>query len=231
MRIEYKPEYKLKIKYPRLPLKFESGDTVYYNSLSKAYVRKESPHYVVDVNEVENYPDFWEKMGQRQPLMVTADGMYVYDGWVVTTVNKLTLEKQANQPVTTELANNTNFVVFVNKGKADKYIEENKLKPLLTTEDGVDKYLGDGYIRVHKDGIKQFNTNIPKYNWVDNITKEENEIWGIKAFHHEKNADEYIWRNMKSLSYNEVMDIIKVELYKSDMDRRLKIIAKGVWKE
>ena len=48
-------KYRLKIKYPNLFQKNEIGDIVYYNSLTKNYVKAEAPHYSVSVYDVENF--------------------------------------------------------------------------------------------------------------------------------------------------------------------------------
>ena len=53
-------KYKLKVKYPSLFQKNEIGDIVYYNSLTKNYVKAGAPHYSVSVYDVENFPDCWE---------------------------------------------------------------------------------------------------------------------------------------------------------------------------
>ena len=136
---EYKPKYKLTIKYPRLPLKFESGDIVYYNALSKAYVREKFPHYAVDVNEVENNPDFWEKV--KQPLFVTDDGFVLFGEtnrkfYIVVDFIKYRstisdFEDQKKLP----------HKVFYNESNADEYIawykKEFSINDLLLADVGI----------------------------------------------------------------------------------------------
>ena len=132
---EYKPKYKLTIKYPRLPLKFESGDIVYYNALSKAYVREKFPHYAVDVNEVENNPDFWELI-EEKPLFTTEDGVEVHcRDWELFGVEVSTFKRAV---VTSKSLNRHSFLLFANKHKADEYIWRNKR--LFSYEDFVEWY-------------------------------------------------------------------------------------------
>ena len=60
-------KYRLKIKYPSFFQEKEIGDIVYYNSLTKNYVKAEAPHYSVNVYDVENYPDCWELIEEEKP--------------------------------------------------------------------------------------------------------------------------------------------------------------------
>lgn len=61
-------KYRLAIKYPSLQKEFEEGDMVYYNGLSNVYVRARSPHYSIDVNEVENNRLFWDLIEEEELL-------------------------------------------------------------------------------------------------------------------------------------------------------------------
>lgn len=77
-------KYRLAIKYPSLQKEFEEGDMVYYNGLSNVYVRARSPHYSIDVNEVENNPDFWELIEKEEPLN---NSKYMAEGWLKDPLN------------------------------------------------------------------------------------------------------------------------------------------------
>ncbi len=79
-------------------------------------------------------------------------------------------------------------------------IEEEK--PLFITEDGVEIFLGHSYILIDKEFIKHKQT-------ASNIVYTEY----FKKFKHESNADEYIWRNKRVFSYNDVMEFINLRLY------------------
>ena len=74
----------------------------------------------------------------------------------------------------------------------DKFkIEEQK--PLFITEDGVEIFAGDNFIIVEDDFTKQ---KLTAYN----LPYTEDFI----RFYHESNADEYIWRNKRVFSYNDI---------------------------
>lgn len=79
-------------------------------------------------------------------------------------------------------------------------IEEEE--PLFITEDGVEIFLGHSYILIDKEFIKHKQT-------ASNIVYTEY----FKKFKHESNADEYIWRNKRVFSYNDVMELINLRLY------------------
>lgn len=193
---EYKPKYKLTIKYPRLPLKFESGDIVYYNALSKAYVREKFPHYAVDVNEVENNPDFWEEV--KQPLFVTDDNIEIFDDATeITTVSikHHTVSKWGYRYLSKPL-DRENFKHFGVEVNAYKYIEENKPEPLFITEDGVE---------VHCRDWELFGVEVSTFKRAVVTSKSLNRH-SFLLFAHESNADEYIWRNMRLFSYEDVVE-------------------------
>ena len=73
-------KYRLKIKYPNLYQENEIGDIVYYNSLTKNYVKAEAPHYSVSTYDVENFPDCWELIEEEKPLFITEDGVEIFEG-------------------------------------------------------------------------------------------------------------------------------------------------------
>lgn len=70
-------------------------------------------------------------------------------------------------------------------------IEEKE--PLFTTEDGVKIFVGDSFIIVEDDFTKHKLT-------AHNLPYTED----FKRFKHESNADEYIWRNKRLFSYNDL---------------------------
>ena len=126
-------KYRLKIKYPNLYQENEIGDIVYYNSLTKSYVKAEAPHYSVSAYDVENYPDCWELIEEKEPLFVTEDGMECFD--------------------------------------RDEYIS-----------------IGNDFSKIYMIAC---NCDAPYSS-------------DVKRFFHESNADEYIWRNKRLFSYNDI---------------------------
>ena len=89
-------------------------------------------------------------------------------------------------------------------------IEEEK--PIFVTDDGVDVFVGDSYIIVEEDFKKHrlIAHNLP-------YTED------FKKFKHESNADEYIWKNKRVFSYEDMMKAKHSVLIKSeDIERSAK---------
>lgn len=104
----------------------------------------------------------------------------------------------------TEVENNTDFW---------ELIEEEK--PLFTTADGVDIFLGHSYILIDKEFIKHKQT-------ASNIVYTEY----FKKFKHESNADEYILWNKPLLSLQEIDDTI--EMYTHEFVELIKLAKERV---
>ncbi len=81
-------------------------------------------------------------------------------------------------------------------------IEEQK--PLFITDDGEECFDGDEYISIGSDFSK---INMFAYNCDAPYSSD------VIRFKHESNADEYIWRNKRVFSYNDVMEFINLRLY------------------
>lgn len=75
-------------------------------------------------------------------------------------------------------------------------IEEEKPKPLFITDDGVEVFDRDEYFTIGYDFNKR---NMIAYNCDAPYST------GVIRFKHESNADEYIWRNKRVFSYEDMM--------------------------
>ena len=125
-------KYRLKIKYPNLFQKNEIGDIVYYNSLTKNYVKAEAPHYSVSVYDVENFPDCWELVEEEKPLFVTEDGVEVFDK--NSTVYCITRGYNKHEENYISMRKIESYLkVFFHESNADTYIWKNK--PVFSYED------------------------------------------------------------------------------------------------
>ena len=123
-------KYRFKIKYPNLFQKNEIGDIVYYNSLTKNYVKAEAPHYSVSVYDVENFPDCWELVEEKEPLFITEDGVEIFigDTFVIVEDDFTKLNLTAfNIPYPED------FKKFKHESNADTYIWKNK--PVFSYKD------------------------------------------------------------------------------------------------
>ena len=120
-------KYRLKINYPSLFQEHKKGDIVYYNSLTKNYVKAEAPHYSVSAYDVENFPDCWELIEEQEPLFVTEDGVDLFDlCQTVYLIHPKTFMKQKSYLgyfSTNDLDNNK---LFYHESNADEYIWRNK---------------------------------------------------------------------------------------------------------
>ena len=123
-------KYRLKIKYPNLFQKNEIGDIVYYNSLTKNYVKAEAPHYSVSVYDVENFPDCWELVEEKEPLFVTEDGVEIFVGDNFISIGKDFIK---NEITAYNLPYTGDFKRFKHESNADTYIWKNK--PVFSYED------------------------------------------------------------------------------------------------
>ena len=125
-------KYRLKIKYPNLFQKNEIGDIVYYNSLTKNYVKAEAPHYSVSVYDVENFPDCWELVEEKEPLFITEDGVeFTFISQKFFVVNKEDFRKEMCPVLSDDVIEN--WLVFYHESNADTYIWKNK--PVFSYED------------------------------------------------------------------------------------------------
>ena len=98
---------------------------------------------------------------------------------------------------------------FNNGGKLK--IEEQK--PLFITEDGVECFDKDEYISISHDFSK---VNMLAYNCDAPYSSD------VIRFKHESNADEYIWRNKRVFSYEDIID----NLYDLEDEVKFELLAK-----
>ena len=72
-------------------------------------------------------------------------------------------------------------------------------KSLFVTEDGVDVVNG---MRIHS--VRKSNFDRDSYIVDEDFVKEQTSKHPYVYFFHESNADEYIWRNKRLFSYNDI---------------------------
>ena len=90
-------------------------------------------------------------------------------------------------PTETEVENNPDFW---------ELIEEEKTKPLFITDDGVEVFDRDTIVyNVRNNSFEKIEISAVYLNKHD---------FEHKVFAHESNADEYIWRNKRLFSYNDI---------------------------
>ena len=136
-------QYRCIINYPSLFQEHKIGDIVYYNSLTKNYVKAEAPHYSVSAYDVENYPDCWELIEEEKPLFITEDGVEVSDKSknvisVDAFFNKCTFPAQM---FINENREHGQFKAFYHESNADEYILWNKpLFSLLEIDETIEMY-------------------------------------------------------------------------------------------
>ena len=133
-------KYRLKIKYPSLFKEYKIGDIVYYNSLTRSYIRAEAPHYSVSVYDVENFPDCWELIEEKKPLFVTEDGVEVYDIDSLVFIVKDDFKKSQRFALAFK-QNKNDMKSFYHEANADEYIWRNK--PVFSYND-IKKYQSGG---------------------------------------------------------------------------------------
>ena len=92
-------------------------------------------------------------------------------------------------------------------------------EPLFITDDGFKCFDGDEYIEIGSDCRK---INMFAYNCYAPYSSD------VVRFKNESNADEYIWRNKRVFSYNDVMEFINLRLYtKETIEHDAKERSKG----
>ncbi len=70
-------KYRLKQRYPSLPKWVEIGAVAKYIKMYECYFIS---NYTIQESEVENNPDFWELIEEKEPLFTTDDGFKCFDG-------------------------------------------------------------------------------------------------------------------------------------------------------
>lgn len=189
--------YKLKQWYPSLSGKLKAGMTVEFNGLNSIRLVDGYAEYSwqIDRFELQN-TDFWEEI--KQPLFVTDDDIEILDDTteiISVSIKHHTVSKWGYRYLSKPL-DRENFKHFGIEANADKYIEENKPKPLFITDDGVEVYVDDFVVFV--------NSKLEKSTWRASIINNGWDFSKVKAFSRKSNADQYIWRNKRLFSYNDI---------------------------
>ena len=137
------------------------------------------------------------------PLFKTEDGVDIFEGdayWCVNTAPHLWSIFQQTAKERTKL--NKTVIAFKDVNLAQKYFDKNK--PLFTTSDGVEIFLGDTCWVVSKE----YNFQIANYR-INNI-----DMFHIPAknwyFSKKKKAEEYITMNKPCLSLNDIKSAINL---------------------
>lgn len=225
--LEYKAQYKLKVKYPRLPLNFESGDIVYYSAISKGYVRARVPHYAVTVNEVENNPDFWELITEHCCEHIV-DGFYLgttYPKYKTQFREVLKSEIKAPLIITEDgkAIYDTQSIIVSVSSKYEKtiWIISEYLKceipegtKVFHDEDNADMYIEDNkstLLFTTEDGVAVYDRYEQVFfvdkNFIKDFDSASCQIYdGDKIFKCESNADTFIWKNKPLFSYEEMIN-------------------------
>lgn len=125
-------KYRLKINYPSLFKEHKIGDIVYYNSLTKNYVKAEAPHCSVSVYDVENFPDCWELIEEQEPLFITEDGVECFDGDEYISIGS-DFSKINMVAYNCDAPYSSDVKRFVFESNADEYIWKNK--PIFSYND------------------------------------------------------------------------------------------------
>ena len=113
--------YRLKQRYPSLPKWVEIGAVARYIKMYECYFIS---NYTIQVSEVENNPDFWELIEEKEPLFTTEDGEAPL-GQMVVCVRKSDCAKKYIY-TDEKTAFNLYWVYFIDEYNADEYIWRNK---------------------------------------------------------------------------------------------------------
>ena len=124
-------KYKLKQWYPSLGGDFEVKDIVYFDRIMGCYVSACDIDISLRKREVENNPDFWELIEEKEPLLITEDGVEIFEGdrFILVTDNFIKHELVACEILYVDGI----YRAFKHESNADEYILWNK--PLLSLQD------------------------------------------------------------------------------------------------
>jgi hypothetical protein len=132
-------KYKLKKWYPSLPKDWEIGIEVEKCTIDKRYyVSNQWYKPLISQTEVENNPEFWEKV-EDKPILITEDGKEINEGdnywvWDYGCLKGTSSEVHAVFNAScTHTGDGINRKYFSTKEAAEKYIDENK--PLYSKKD------------------------------------------------------------------------------------------------
>lgn len=120
-------QYKLKRWYPSLDNDFEVGDIVFYDKERGCYAKPNNRDTSLRKREVENNPDFWELIEEKELLFITEDGIKITEHRTVIILVDADFMKQYKPARDC----NINTVVattklFFHESSADEYIWKNK---------------------------------------------------------------------------------------------------------
>ena len=206
-------QYKLLQWYPSLSGKLKAGMTVEFNGRDAIRLNEGNTEQNWQINSFElQDADFWEEI--KESLFVTDDKVNVYDKRDIIHIVTRGFETSNSQFENIyDKSNRKDFKYFYFEKNAIKYIEMNKPKPLLTTEDGVEVFDRDQELySINKNTFKKGSL----YAYYSGI----NDYY---VFYSELNRDNYFWRNKRVFSYE---DFIEHAYNKPKFRRDIEEIAK-----
>lgn len=198
-------KYKLIKEYPD---SLKKGTIVSKDQLGNYITEK--PLFIIESIVVENYPEFWEEVkgfgdvktsfNLGEPLFTTADGLKIYRGQDVTLY---IIDGEGYKTVDVENFNEEDAKVaerykcFSNKIFLAEQIEQNKIKPILITNDGKRIYEESEKIYAVLTKANWAQEKIPAYN-----ATYRNEDW--KYFSTSEARINYIKQNKPTISIADI---------------------------
>ncbi len=117
-------KYRLKQWYPGLSKDWIAREIILeYDKKIRHYVFYGDKVYIIPAGEVENNPDFWEEIIEKEPLFVTEDGVEVFEGQGYWEVTEKFRHDWYVANIQGEIGNNKRFS---SKKAAEAWIKENK---------------------------------------------------------------------------------------------------------
>ena len=140
-------KYKLKQWYPSLGIHAVDGIIIECEEWDNVYVFGELS---IPKHEVENNPDFWELIEEKELLFITEDGVEVFDRYQkLYAINKNTFKKGSLYACYSGI---NDYYVFYSELSRDNYIWRNK--PVFSYEDFI-KWGNPPYQRVIEQLAKE----------------------------------------------------------------------------
>jgi hypothetical protein len=217
-------KYKLLQKYPNLPVDWEVGMEVEECPNNFKYIpsNKAYSYRALLVYDVENYPEYWEKVVEKdyeilnvvipEGLGVVCNGTYnkiPAEEYKINSIKRLsdgeifTVGDKFQDGTITYMRKSPDLMWIFHNGKRINVKLEDAFKikqPLFTTEDGVEIFEGDNIWEVFSSF--QISITIWKSNYGNNGKPLKNKLY----FSTKEKAEEYILMNKPCLSVKDVMN-------------------------
>lgn len=201
--------YKLKQWYPSLPKDWEIGIEVEKCTIDKRYyVSNQWYKPLISQTEVENNPEFWEKLEEKDYEIIKETYNTLIGKWEIISVKRLSDgeifsvgDKIKDGVITSIILQPNNIIWLMHDGRANNLKLEDAVKvkePLLITEDGKDIFEGDTV----------YVTNI-QANFLSNHSVTKDSIFKNSAFKYfakKENMDRYIEENKPMYSKKDMLN-------------------------